>query len=112
MEQTTEVPYRLRYAAHLLRWAKVKDALPPTYSNVALDRLRQRGVFGVTKEQLQRVKNDGSMPENGAVMDVFEEMASQYNPDKIRSDKAARAFLRTWEQRPGRKARAAQIAAA
>lgn len=112
MKQTEKETYRDRYATHLLRWAKINDALPDQYSVVALDRLFQRGVYGITKSQLQRTKNDGNMPENPAVMDVFEEMAQQYYPERIRSDKAARSFLRTWEQRPGRKAKAALLAAA
>ncbi|MBG8552315.1 hypothetical protein [Hymenobacter guriensis] len=112
MKQAKEPTYRERYAAHLLRWAKIKDAIPEQYSSAVLDRLFQRGVYGVTKPQLQRFRNEGTMPDNPAVLEVFEEMAQQYHPDKIRSDKAARAFLRTWEQRPGRRAKAALLAAA
>lgn len=112
MTQPPKQNYRTRYAAHLLRWARINAALPKYYTAVALDRLHQRGVFGVTDAQLHSTKNDGSMPENPAVMEVLEEIAQQYHPDKIRSDKAARAFLRTWEQRPGRRAKAAELAAA
>lgn len=112
MKHQREETYRSRYAVHLLRWAKINEAIPEHYTNIALDRLRQRGVLGVTKCQLRGVKNDGNMPENGLVMDVFEEIAAQYHPERIRSEKDARRFLRTWEQRPGRKVKAAAMAAA
>lgn len=112
MKGTATPPYQERYAAFLLRWAKFKDALPRNYATMALDRLRQRDILGVTDQQLYGFKYSGNMPENPIVTDVLEEMAKQYNPDKIRSDKEARKFLRTWEPRPGRKVKAALLAAA
>jgi hypothetical protein len=112
MKGATPSPYQERYAAFLLRWAKFNDALPRNYATMALDRLRQRKVLGVTDQQLYGFKNSGNMPENPVVTDVLEELATQYHPDKIRSDKEARKFLRTWEPRPGRKVKAALKAAA
>ena len=112
MKEVTPLPYRKRYAAFLLRWAKFNDALPRNYATMALDRLRQRAVLGVTDQQLYGFKNSGNMPENSVVTDVMEELATQYHPDKIRSEKEARKFLRSWEPRPGRKVKAALEAAA
>lgn len=107
MKEPNPAPYRQQYTAFLLRWAKFNDALPRNYATMTLDRLRQMGVLGVTDAQLYGVKNSGNMPENPIVTDVLEAMAAQYNPEKIRSEKEARKFLRGWEPRPGRKVRAA-----
>ncbi|TGE05611.1 hypothetical protein [Hymenobacter fodinae] len=104
--------YRARYAAFLLRWAQFSPALPKYYAALAQDRLRQKGHYGITDQQLYSLKNDGNMPDNPAIVDVLEELAKQYHPDKIRSEKDARKFLRTWEPRPGRKVQAALQAAA
>ncbi len=112
MKEAPPLPYRKRYATFLLRWAKFNDALPRNYATMALDRLRQRAVLGVTDQQLYGFKNSGNMPENPLVTDVMEELATQYHPDKIRSEKEARKFLRSWEPRPGRKVKAALEAAA
>ncbi len=90
----------------------MRPALPATYAAIAYDRLRQQGVEGVTIRSLYDFKNSGYMPENDAVTQVMEEIAKQYNPGKILSEKAARKFLRTWEPRPGRKVKAALLAAA
>jgi hypothetical protein len=79
---------------------------------MALDRLRQRGEVGITIQQLYGFKNSGNMPDNPMVTEVMEELAMQYHPDKIRSDKDARKFLRTWEPRPGHQVKAAVLAAA
>lgn len=112
MEPKANSSYRSRYAAFLLKWAQFSPALPPSYASLAHDRLIQRGVVGVSVQHLYGVKNDGNMPENPIVIDVLEEMARQHNPGKIRSEKEARKFLRTWEPRPGRKVKAAALAAA
>lgn len=107
MKATPPTSYRHRYAVFLLRWAKFNDALPRNYATMALDRLRQRQVVGITDAQLYGLKNAGNMPDNPIVTDIMEEMAFQYNPHKIRSEKEARKFLRSWEPRPGRKVKAA-----
>lgn len=112
MPATANPTYRERYASFLLRWAKIQDALPPAYAGLALDRLRQRGIQGVTKEQLYGFKNAGNMPEYEEVTEIMEALAHEYSPAKILGDKAARKFLRTWEPKPGRKVKAAELAAA
>jgi hypothetical protein len=112
MEAKANPTYRERYASFLLRWAKMRPALPCTYASIAFDRLQQKGIEGITLRQLYSFKGAGNMPENEAVTEVMEEIARQYNPTKILGDKAARKFLRTWEPKPGRKVKAAELAAA
>lgn len=112
MPATANPTYRERYAEFLLRWAKVRPALPANYAALAAHQLRQRGVYGVSADSLYRFKHSGNMPENEVVTEIMEQLAKEYHADKILPDKAARKFLRTWEQRPGRTPKAAQLAAA
>lgn len=111
MSATAIPTYRERYAGFLLRWARIRPALPTTYASMAYDRLCEMGVEGITVQNLYSFKNAGNMPDDERVTEVMEALAKRYNPDKILGEKAARKFLRTWEPKPGRKVKAAELAA-